>query len=277
MDPCWADPLKDHPVTQSWPDEVTIEQHQSVEGSFTARRQFPDGKSPVRLMPDAVTSRRDFEHMIIGYDAAIRYVDHHVKIVLDELDRQGVLDDAIVIFTADHGDAFGEHGIYSDHVCADECIHHIPLIVRWPGLTTPGSRCDDLLYNVDLSATLSELLAGSVPSEWDGMSFAPQLRGERGPERDYLVWDHGLYTVQRAVRTKQHLMVRTYHPFEYSFEPVELYDLVEDRFQTRNLSHSEPDTVRRCQALLDEWTEQQRARHGTLVDPVESILAERQS
>ena len=33
---------------------------------------------------------------------------------------------------ADHGDAFGEHGIYSDHVCADECIHHIPLIVRWP-------------------------------------------------------------------------------------------------------------------------------------------------
>ena len=46
-----------------------------------------------------------------------------------------VLDDAAIIFTGDHGDAFGEHGIYSDHVCADECIHRIPLIVRWPGVT----------------------------------------------------------------------------------------------------------------------------------------------
>jgi len=276
MDPSWAEPLKNHPVNQPWPDEEAIRRHQSMDAPFTARGQFKDGKSPFALMPDAVTNRKDFEHMITGYDAAIRYVDHHVKIVLDELDRQGVLDDAIVIFTADHGDAFGEHGIYSDHVCADECIHHIPLIVRWPGLTTPGSRCDDLLYNVDLSATLSELLAESVPSEWDGTSFAPQLRSRQGPQRDYVVWDHGLYTVQRAVRTKQHLMVRTYDAHGYDFKPVELYDLVEDRFQTRDLSQTEPDTVKRCQRLLDEWAERQRARHGTLVDPVESILTERQ-
>ena len=276
MDPSWADPLKGHPVARPWPDEETIEQHQSITGPFTACGQFENGKSPVPLMPDAVTSRKDFEHMITGYDAAIRYVDHHVKIVLDELDRQGALDDAIIIITADHGDAFGEHGIYSDHVCADECIHHIPLIVRWPGLTTPGSRCDDLVYNVDLPATLSELLAGPVPGEWDGMSFAPQLRSERGAQRDYLVWDHGLYTVQRVVRTKRHLMVRTYDAYGYPFEPVELYDLVEDRFQARNLSQAEPDTVKWCQGLLDEWAERQRARHGTLVDPIESILTERQ-
>ena len=94
-------------------------------------------KGPAEVL---VIERADFEQMVNGYDAAIRFVDHHVQQVLDEFDRQGLLDETAVIITADHGDAFGEHGIYSDHVCADECIHHIPLIVRWPGVA--GTAAD---------------------------------------------------------------------------------------------------------------------------------------
>ncbi|MFQ5814548.1 MAG: sulfatase-like hydrolase/transferase, partial [Anaerolineae bacterium] len=78
---------------------------------FTAQGQFRDGVSPYPLMPGSVASRQDFEHMITGYDAAIAFTDHHLGVVLDELDRQGVLDDAVLIVTGDHGDAFGEHGI----------------------------------------------------------------------------------------------------------------------------------------------------------------------
>ena len=117
---------------------------------------------------EPLRSREEFEHMVTGYDAEIAYKDNQVQVFLDELERQGVLDDTAIIISADHGDNFGEHGIYSDLVCADEAIHHIPLIVRWPGVTPEGTSCDSMLYNVDLSATLCELAEGDIPEWYDG-------------------------------------------------------------------------------------------------------------
>ena len=134
MDASWADRFQDFPVTQPWPNEETFEVHRSMEGKFTALGQFPNNESRTPLMPGAIRNRQDFEHMITGYDAAIAYTDHQLQVVLDELDRQGVLEDTAIIISADHGDNFGEHGIYSDHVCADEAIHSVPLIVKWSGL-----------------------------------------------------------------------------------------------------------------------------------------------
>lgn len=277
MDAHWVERFRDYPVPGVWPDEETILAHQHVDGPFTARRQFRDNVSPYPLMPDAVRSRADLEHMVTGYDAAIAYADYHLGQVLEELDRQGVLDDAAIIVSADHGDAFGEHGIYSDHVCADECIHRIPLIVRWPSVAPAGKGCDDLLYNVDLSATLCALLDIPAPSEWDGISFADQVRGDPGEGHDYLVWDHGLYSVQRAVRTQTHLMIRTYDPYGYGFEPTQLYDMSADPYQTRNLADTQPQLVDRCDRLMTEWVYQQLAKDGWRPDPLLEILRERRA
>jgi len=212
-----------------------------------------------------------------GYDAAIAYVDHHVGIVLEELDRQGVLDDTTLIVSADHGDAFGEHGIYTDHVCADECIHRIPLIVRWPGMTRGGTHSRSLLTNVDFAPTLCELLGFAPARDWDGASFASQVRGEAGgPNREYLVWDHALYTVQRAVRTERHLMIRTHDSHGYcQFDPLELYDLEADPYQTTNLCASQPTVLARCEERLAAWEEEQKRKPGFREDPITAILRER--
>ena len=277
MDPSWADRFKDYPVTQSWPDDEAIAEHQSIEGKFTALGQFPNHRSTTPLMPGAVRNRADFEHMITGYDAAIAYADHHVQQVLDELDRHGVLDDTAVIVSTDHGDAFGEHGIYSDHVCADECINRIPLIVKWPGVTQSGGSCDALTYNVDLSATLCELTGGPVPEHYDGRSLAGHLRGEGGFERDYVVWGHGLYTLQRAVRTRSHLMIRTYDDHGYAFDPVALYDMDEDPYQTRNLAEQEPDLLAQMDHHLAEWLREQSVKPYAIPDPMQVVLRERQA
>ena len=77
---------------------------------------------------------KEFEKMITAYDASIAYVDHHIGIIMDELERQGVLEDAVLIVTSDHGDAFGEHGVYSDHVMADECINRIMRLLEERGV-----------------------------------------------------------------------------------------------------------------------------------------------
>lgn len=276
MPPSWGKPLEAFPVTQPWPDEAAIQSHQSRTGWFTAQKQFDQRGSPFPLMPSAVSTRRDFEHMVHGYDTAIAYVDHHVKQVLDELDRQGVLDDTAIIVSGDHGDAFGEHGIYSDHVCADECIHHIPFIIKWPGIARPGHSSDAILCNVDYAPTLCDILGISPAADWDGVSFLPYLKNEPcKPDRDFIVWDHGLYTVQRAVRTRTHLMIRTYDPLEYCFEPVELYDMVRDPFQTRNLRDEQPELVAHCSRLMEDWVQEQRMKKHPIADPLVGILEER--
>jgi arylsulfatase A-like enzyme len=275
MDPSWADRFKDVPIEQKFPDEETIQQHQKIKGPFTAQGQFRDNISPFPLMPGSISSRSDFEYMINGYDASIAYTDHHVKIILDELDSQGVLDDAAIIISADHGDAFGEHGIYSDHVCADECIHRIPLIMKFPGISAVHQKSDALLYNVDLSPTLCDLLDIPIPEDWDGTSFKDHLQGSQGTERDYLVWDHGLYTVQRAVRTRTHLMIRTYDDFGYPFEPVELYDMINDPYQSKNIRGEHPDIVQQCDHFMTEWKHEQMMKGHCITDPVEEILKER--
>jgi len=275
MDASWADRFKGMPVEQPWPDEKSIQAHQRIKGPFTAQGQFKNGVSPFPLMPGSVSSRRDFEHMINGYDAAIAYTDHHVGIVLDELNRQGVLDDAVIIISGDHGDAFGEHGIYSDHVCADECIHRVPFIVRWPGVSAVDAKSDALLCNVDFAPTLCDILGIPIPVDWDGLSFFLSIQGRNAITRDYLVWDHGLYTVQRAVRTQTHLMIRTYDNFGYPFEPVELYNMVEDRYQTQNIRDEHDDIVQQCSHFMTEWIQEQMMKGHCIPDPLGEILRER--
>jgi arylsulfatase A-like enzyme len=274
MDASWADRFAGTPAP-SWPDAETIARQANFPGPFTAKGQFRDGRSPVPLMPGDVTTRARFEHLITGYDSAIAYADHHIGQVLDLLESQGGLDDTAVIITADHGDAFGEHGIFTDHVCADECIHRIPMIVRWPGVTAPGARCDSLLYNTDMGPTLCELLGAPQPQHWDGHSFAPLLRAESLNEREHLVWGHALYATQRAVRTRRHLLIRTYDPWCYEqFAPIELYDMEADPHQTRDLAAERTDVVGDLDRRLNDWLAEQLTKAGAIADPFGRLMEE---
>ena len=278
MDASWADRFRDHPVPQAWPDEAAIAAHQELDGPFTARRQFAENRSTVALMPGAVTSRADFDHMITGYDAAIAYVDAHIATVLSELDRQGLLDETAIIVSADHADAFGEHGIYSDHVNVSNCVHRVPLIVRWPGVTdsVAGTADSSMMYNVDLPPTICELLGARIPADWDGVSYAGNLTGGERSDREHLVWDSALYTVQRAVRTRRHLYIRTYDPLTYSnWEPESLYDLEHDPYETTTIAPDSPELVREAREIMDAWVARQRSKPDWGGDPIEAVLHER--
>ena len=97
-----------HPPAVDWPDNAAIHGHQDIDGWFTASHLFPgDRPSPTPNMPDAIRNTDDLNHMVTGYDAEIRYTDHHVQQVLDALGDLGGLDDTAVIISADHGEAMG--------------------------------------------------------------------------------------------------------------------------------------------------------------------------
>ncbi len=107
--------------------------------------------------------------------------------------------------------------------------------------------------------------------------IAPAIRNQAGgPDRDYLVWDHGLYTVQRAVRTKQHLMIKTYDQLDYQqFEPTALYDMEADPYQSTNIANEHPDVVAQCETYLATWLDEQHVKPSHVSDPLDAIVAER--
>jgi len=79
----------------------------------------------------------------------------------------------------------------------------------------------------------------------------------------------------RAVRTRTHLFLKTYDDAGCEFEPIELYDIDADPFQTRNLAQSLPEVTTRCKGLLADWEAAQMRKRTSIEDPLHAILAER--
>ena len=228
------------------------------------------GKSRVPTMPDAICNRADFEHMMNGYDGAIRYLDDQLAAVFDELKRQGVWEETAIIISADHGEAFGEMGQYMEHGSVSTSVHRLPLIVRWPGLTDAarGTSRDDLLLSTDLAPTIAEALGASPPPGWPGRSFVDALKSSSTPvRRDPLVWTHGLHTRQRAVYDGQWLYVRTYEPGWHTYPPRMLFDLQADPHEEHDVAAMHPERVREMDAHLLAWERTHVAATG-LPDPL---------
>ncbi|MGD2176029.1 MAG: sulfatase [Candidatus Brocadiaceae bacterium] len=275
--PKWMERFAGEPPPD-WPDEDTISrQHESWHGSRTARDLWGiSGQDPDKYpwMPREIASREDYRRLIDGYDAAIYLTDHYIGQILDLLDEKGVLDECIIIVGGDHGDCFGENGIYMDHYTASEPVLRRPLIVRWPGVTRQ-SVCDEMVYLLDLCPTVCDMLEIESPPLWDGQSFIDALHARQFSGRDYVVCEQSIATLQWAVRTRQHLFVRTLYPGVYPIdEPCWLFEIESDPHATRNLAHQLPDVVTQCDHHFEEWKHEQIRRHGPHPDPMD-VLAER--
>ena len=104
------------------------------------------------------------------------------------------------------------------------------------------------------------------------------MRGEKGVERERLVWGHALYTVQRAVRTKTHLMIKTYDGLNYGHDEIELYDMADGPYQARNIAKEHEDIVCECKDyFINHWLEEQKSKPHWQGDPFDAVLAERKA
>lgn len=119
--------------------------------------------------------------VIDAYDAGIRFVDAQLSLFFDTLEARGWLDDALVILTSDHGEAFLEHGLYIGHsyTLFDEELH-VPLVVRTPGQEEPG-RSEGLVDLTDLVPLILETVGLAVPETLAGSN--PLTRPPRSSVR----------------------------------------------------------------------------------------------
>ena len=141
-------------------------------------------QSPTRLLVEADTAgARDALSLIAAYYAMIKLIDDQVGRILAALDASGQLDNTIVIFTSDHGETLGDHGLIQKGCRFYEGLVRVPLIWSWPGTFAADVRSPALVELTDIAPTLLEVCGLSIPDFMTGRSLLPILLGEQSSAR----------------------------------------------------------------------------------------------
>lgn len=206
------------------------------------------------------------DHVV--YAAMVEAMDAAVGTVLDTLDRLGLRDSTVVIFTSDNGGLSTSEGWPTSNAPLRagkgwmyEGGIRVPLIVRWPGVTRPGSVIPTPVSSPDLMPTV---LAAAGVAPWpgqrmDGASWLPILQGRRGPDRA-LFWHYPHYGNQggapaAAIRSGDWKLIEWLEDGR-----LELFDLSRDPSETRDLASEEPQRVATLLAQLRAWQSDVGAR-----------------
>jgi len=215
----------------------------------------PDYGGTVHGLPDTLTAindgrlaidARDLAHLRLQYQENLAYGDHQAGRLLEGLDELGILDRALVIVAADHGEAFREHGVLQHNTTVYEEMIHVPLVVRLPSDASLPDRFGGVVELRSIFPTVCEALGlASCPK-----SLAPSLfeRVRDARERPGLArsWARGKKGAFTALILQQHKLIARAH----TFEPLALYDLARDPGETTDLRASRPDLVRDARSWL---------------------------
>jgi len=281
----FGEPFADEPLP-GWLTEEVRREHWNGCGPHSAREVNGydndsttfDGDFP--RQPITIDSMAEVRRMFDGYDTGVLYTDRYVGQIFDALAAERVLDDTVIVISADHGESLGELNSYGDHQFADQTTSRVPLIVRWPGVTDgQGGRVDAALhYHIDFATTMIELLGQPAPEIWDGTSFAEALRRGEQSGREYLVVSQCAWSAQRAVRFcregRNWICIRTYHDAHHALPEVMLFDLDADPHEQQNLAGERPEIVAEALASLERWHGEMIRSAAHPVDPFDTVLAE---
>ncbi|MBD3174032.1 MAG: sulfatase-like hydrolase/transferase [Armatimonadia bacterium] len=206
-------------------------------------------------------------YMIANYYALVAEIDLWVGAILDKLDELGLTENTLVIFTSDHGEMLGAHGMREKNVFYEESAH-VPLLARFPGRIAPGTVVDAPVSHIDVFATICDYL-GAGRHESDGASLRRHIEGTADEDEAYAVSE---WNWRGPVQPN--LMIRTprwkfFCPNTADSEVMNvLYDLESDPHETNNLLGNNPGRQRhvaqgeRMKALLVEWLQSVDSPHA---------------
>ena len=195
----------------------------------------------------------------IGYYAAIKELDEKIGVILDKVSQLGLDDDTMIVYTSDHGEQLGYHGLWWK-CCMFEQSARIPMIVSFPNC---GKRVvPEPVSLVDLFPTICDAMGVPLPEHIDGQSFWPLVQGkDAGDRRDFAFSEfnaHGLPGGMFMIRWKNYKYVF------YTEDAPQLFDLEADPLENHDLVQEQGD-VPEVQAVLDEcWK-----RLSSVCDPFE--------
>ncbi|MHB0998417.1 MAG: sulfatase-like hydrolase/transferase [Armatimonadota bacterium] len=181
------------------------------------------------------TEKRYMKLIHARYYELVQEMDHHVGRILRTLDDLGIADNTLVIFTSDHGEMLGDHGLTQKFVHYKESIR-IPLIMRLPGKISAGTNVDHPVNSVDIFATIYDYLGMPCPKQ-EGRSLRPLIEGKKSDYPEYTFSEMSNYTLFTSREWKY-----VWH-VDANQSDI-LYDLQNDPYELSNLLGSNPDRTR---------------------------------
>jgi len=259
-----------------WLTEEVLETHKGLVGPHSVHEIDMYWSKPLPQFPRypvEIKDMEDMKKMIDGYDCGVRYMDEHIGRIFKELENQGIVEDLVIIITADHGENLGELGIYGEHGTADHGTCRIPMIIRWPGMNQ-GHVDNGLHYSLDLAPTLAEMFNKPGKPSWDGASYASVLKSGETSDREFLVISQCAHVCQRGVRFGDWLYIRTYHDGYHLFDKEMLFNLKEDPYEQNNIASERKDICKEAVYYLNDWHDEMMKTMDYDVDPLWTVMKE---
>lgn len=179
-----------------------------------------------------------------AYLAAVSYVDAQIGKVLDELERQGLAENTIVVVWGDHGWHLGDDLVWGKHTLFDWALQSV-LVIRNPA--QKGNQVDQIVSSVDIYPTLLDLAGLSSASDLDGQSMVGLMQNPSLP-----TWRNSAYSYfnrGNSVRTADYRLTRY---FRTNGPEYELYDQQADPLETKNVAPEKLDGLSALKALLEK-------------------------
>lgn len=211
-------------------------------------------------MPPGAT---DAAYIEAQYDGAIAYMDACIGRIFTRLAELDLLERTLVIINGDHGETLMEHECYFDHHGLYDCTLHVPLILRHPALPS-GVRVSGYSMHQDLLPTISEILELDLGGAFDGRSLMPLVRGERSSNWSEFYITECTWMRKHGWRTPQWKLIEALEPDFHFKPPVELYNLVEDPAEEKNLASELPEVVEHLRQRMNDWINRRERESGTL-------------
>ncbi len=243
------------------PDDIALPPN------FQPEHPFDIGVRDIRdeLLAGYPRGEREIKQHIADYYGMISQQDMEIGRILAALQAQGLREDTIVVYTADHGLGVGQHGLMGKQNLYDHSMR-IPLIMRGPGVPA-GFRSDARLYLHDLYPTLLERAGVAVPKNCAGQSLNPLLDGKTEAHRDEIfsayqgVFGHPARApYQRSVKDMRHKLIQTVVNGATTWQ---LFDLAADPWETQDLSGSAE-----CAGIVARLRQSLREHQQRVDDPV---------
>ena len=180
--------------------------------------------------------RWKYQRYAKNYLRCVRGVDDSVGRLLKYLEQNDLEDNTVVVYSSDQGFYVGDHGWYDKRWMYEESLK-MPLVIKWPGNTAPGSVNSNLVQNLDYAETFLQMAGAEIPADMQGRSLVPLLRGEKVSD-----WRTSLYyhfyeypsvhmcPKHNGVRNERYKLIQIYEFGEWEF-----YDLLKDPDELNNV------------------------------------------
>lgn len=238
------------------PEEVL----RKYRGKFLPEKAYKgvDGGPEYRLGP--YESQKETHAAFVSM---VQILDGQVGEIMEKLDKLGIADNTILIFTSDNG-PHSEGGADPEYFDSNGPFRgtkrdlyeggiRVPMLVKWPGKIKAGSKTEQVSTFWDVFPTFASIVGGELPNDLDGISFLPTLLGNEKEQQDheYLYWEFHEKGGRQAVRMGDWKGVK-YNVIKNPDAPIELYDLTTDIGEKNNVANKHPEIVRKIEDILKE-------------------------